>query len=69
MLKVPVLTDSLSKHQYKKHPKFEGSFVEKSVFETMAPSAFEAADADRTHVFQGGDFGGGGMWYLYGMQK
>ncbi len=47
----------------------EFGFKEKSVFEAMAPSAFEAADADRTHVFQGGDFGGGGTWYLYGMQK
>ena len=47
----------------------EFGFKEESVFEAMAPSAFEAADADRTHVFQGGDFGGGGTWYLYGMQK
>lgn len=38
-------------------------------FETMAPSAYEAAKAKRTNVFQGGDFGGGGLWYLYGFQK
>lgn len=47
----------------------EFGFKTDSVFEAMAPSAFEAAEAHRTHVFQGGDFGGGGMWYLYGMQK
>lgn len=47
----------------------EFGFKPESVFETMAPSAFEAAEAQRTHIFQGGDFGGGGMWYLYGMQK
>ncbi|RME66328.1 MAG: class I SAM-dependent methyltransferase [Alphaproteobacteria bacterium] len=47
----------------------ECGFRPDSVFEAMAPSAFEAAEADRTHVFQGGDFAGGGMWYLYGMQR
>lgn len=39
------------------------------VFEAMAPSAFAEAEARRTHAFRGGDFGGGGVWYCYGMQK
>ena len=38
-------------------------------FEYMAPSAFEAAQAQRTMEFRGGDFGGGGFWYLYGFRK
>lgn len=38
-------------------------------FEVMAPSAFEAAKAIRTELFQGGDFGGGGVWYVYGCWK
>lgn len=47
----------------------EIGFKADSVFEAMAPSAYEVAEAERTHIFQGGDFGGGGVWYLYGMQK
>jgi hypothetical protein len=35
----------------------------------MQPSAFDEAEAKRTKVFQGGDFGGGGMWYVWGAQK
>lgn len=39
-----------------------------SVVEAMAPSAFEMGE-NRTEVLQCGDFGGAGIWYLYGMQK
>lgn len=40
------------------------------VFEVLAPSAFESRLSQRyTHVFQGGDFGGGGQWYVYGAWK
>ncbi len=44
-------------------------FDPEKTFEAMAPSVFEAAEARRTNVFQGGDFAGGGLWYLYGFQK
>jgi ubiquinone/menaquinone biosynthesis C-methylase UbiE len=44
-------------------------FKNQTVFETMAPSAFELSNSKRTHVFQGGDFGGAGLWYIFGMQK
>ena len=47
----------------------EAGFDPEKAFEAMAPSAYEAAKAKRTNVFQGGDFGGGGFWYLYGVQK
>lgn len=43
-------------------------FDEASVLEAMAPSAFEMGE-NRTEVLQCGDFGGAGIWYLYGMQK
>ena len=46
----------------------EIGFDPDKTFEFMAPSAFEAAKAKRTNVFQGGDFGGG-FWYLYGFRK
>ncbi len=38
-------------------------------FETLIPSAFQIAEAKRSHTFQGGDFGGGGFWFIYGNQK
>ncbi|MEM7467900.1 MAG: methyltransferase domain-containing protein [Pseudomonadota bacterium] len=38
-------------------------------FEEMASSAFQVAKANRSHKFQGGDFGGGGFWFLYGAEK
>ncbi|NKB45186.1 MAG: methyltransferase domain-containing protein [Alphaproteobacteria bacterium] len=47
----------------------EAGFDPEKTFEAMAPSAYEAAKAKRTNVFQGGDFGGGGFWYLYGFEK
>ena len=46
----------------------EHGFAEESVLEIMAPSAFEQGE-HRTEVLQCGDFGGAGVWYLYGMQK
>ena len=33
------------------------------------PSAFQVAEAKRSKVFQGGDFGGGGLWFVYGNRK
>ena len=47
----------------------EAGFDAKHNFEAMVPSAFEAAQDKRTNVFQGGDFGGGGVWYLWGCWK
>lgn len=47
----------------------ECGFDRARAFEAMQPSAFDAAEAQRTHVFQGGDFGGGGAWYVWGAQK
>ena len=38
-------------------------------FEAMIPSAFQVAAAKRSKVFQGGDFGGGGLWFVYGNRK
>ena len=37
--------------------------------ETLIPSAFQIAEAKRSHTFQGGDFGGGGFWFIYGNGK
>lgn len=48
----------------------EAGFDQNKVFEILAPSAFESKLSERyTHVFQGGDFGGGGQWYIYGAWK
>ena len=47
----------------------ETGFDPAKAFEGMQPSAFDEAEAKRTKVFQGGDFGGGGMWYVWGAQK
>ena len=47
----------------------EAGFDPSHNFEAMAPSVFEAAQNKRTNVFQGGDFGGGGIWYLWGCWK
>ena len=47
----------------------ESGFDPDLAFEGMQPSAFDAAEAKRTKVFQGGDFGGGGMWYVWGARK
>ena len=47
----------------------ETGFDPEQAFEGMQASAFDAAEAKRTKVFQGGDFGGGGMWYVWGARK
>ncbi len=46
-----------------------GGFDPKNNFEGLIPSAFQVADTNRSKVFQGGDFGGGGLWFIYGNQK
>ena len=38
-------------------------------FEELIPSAFQIAKAQRSNKFQGGDFGGGGLWFIYGNRK
>lgn len=38
-------------------------------FEALIPSVFEEDQAKRTNVFQGGDFGGSGMWYVFGLWR
>ena len=43
-------------------------FAAGSVIQTMIPSALERAKA-RTEKFQGGDFGGGGAWFVFGARK
>ncbi len=47
----------------------ETGFDPDAMFEGVQPSAFDAAEAERTRLFQGGDFGGGGMWYVWGGVK
>lgn len=47
----------------------EAGFERAKSFEGLQPSAYESADTKRTKVFQGGDFGGGGAWYVWGVQK
>ena len=44
-------------------------FARDRVVQILAPSAFAAAEAKRTHRFQGGDFGGGGQWFAFGAWK
>jgi SAM-dependent methyltransferase len=46
-----------------------GGFDPALQFEAMIPSAFQVAAAKRSKVFQGGDFGGGGLWFVYGNRK
>ena len=43
-------------------------FAAGNVIQTMIPSALERAKA-RTEKFQGGDFGGGGAWFVFGARK
>jgi ubiquinone/menaquinone biosynthesis C-methylase UbiE len=48
----------------------KAGFDKENIFEVLAPSAFEEKLSQRyTGVFQGGDFGGGGQWYVYGGWK
>ncbi len=46
----------------------ESGFAAQSVIQTMIPSALERAQA-RTKKFQGGDFGGGGAWFVFGAAR
>lgn len=46
-----------------------GGFDPALQLEAMIPSAFQVAAAKRSKVFQGGDFGGGGLWFVYGNRK
>jgi ubiquinone/menaquinone biosynthesis C-methylase UbiE len=45
----------------------QGGFTEHAPLQLMVPSAFQ--ETQRTLTFQGGDFGGGGVWFVYGCQK
>ena len=47
----------------------QAGFNPSKEFETMIPSAFQIAKAKRSLTFQGGDFGGGGFWFIYGNEK
>jgi ubiquinone/menaquinone biosynthesis C-methylase UbiE len=47
----------------------QAGFDSGTQIETMIPSAFQLAEAKRSHTFQGGDFGGGGFWFVYGNGK
>jgi ubiquinone/menaquinone biosynthesis C-methylase UbiE len=47
----------------------ETGFDPAKAFEGSQSSVFDALEAKRTRVFQGGDFGGGGVWYVWGVQK
>ena len=47
----------------------DAGFNPEKMFSVMAPSAYQIADAERSGTFQGGDFGGGGVWFLYGCEK
>lgn len=46
----------------------QGGFVGETVVQTLVPSAFKMART-RTQLFQGGDFGGGGQWFVFGATK
>jgi SAM-dependent methyltransferase len=47
----------------------ETGFDPAGAFEAYQTSAFDVAEAQRLKVFQGGDFGGGGQWWLWGVRK
>jgi SAM-dependent methyltransferase len=47
----------------------QAGFGAAAAFEAVQPSAFGMAEAARTHVFQCGDFGGAGSWYIWGARK
>ncbi|MEW6299103.1 MAG: class I SAM-dependent methyltransferase [Thermodesulfobacteriota bacterium] len=46
----------------------EAGFAAEQVIQTTVPSAFKVARS-RTGLFQGGDFGGGGRWFVFGAVK
>ena len=45
----------------------DSGFQNHKPIQIMVPSAFQ--ETKRTNTFQGGDFGGGGVWFIYGCQK
>ena len=47
----------------------KGGFDPQNQFEMLIPSALQVAEAKRSKVFQGGDFGGGGLWFIYGNKR
>jgi ubiquinone/menaquinone biosynthesis C-methylase UbiE len=47
----------------------ETGFDPAEAFEGLQSSEFDAAESRRTRVFQGGDFGGAGVWYVWGARK
>ena len=47
----------------------KANFEPSKIIEEMIPSALQVAEARRSEVFQGGDFGGGGLWLVYGNKK
>lgn len=47
----------------------ETGFDPEKAFEGYQPSAFAVDEAKRANVFQGGDFGGGGAWWVWGVSK
>jgi ubiquinone/menaquinone biosynthesis C-methylase UbiE len=47
----------------------KGGFDTQHQFEALIPSALQVAEAKRSKVFQGGDFGGGGLWFIYGNKR
>ncbi len=47
----------------------ETGFGRDAALEAWQPSVFGEAEAARTRLWQGGDFGGSGLWYLWGARK
>lgn len=45
----------------------DAGFEANKPIQIMVPSAFQ--ETQRSNTFQGGDFGGGGVWFVYGCQK
>ena len=45
----------------------DSGFQSHKPIQIMVPSAFQ--ETQRSNTFQGGDFGGGGVWFVYGCQK
>ena len=46
----------------------ESGFAADRVIQTLTPSALQLARS-RTNLFQGGDFGGGGKWFIFAASK
>jgi ubiquinone/menaquinone biosynthesis C-methylase UbiE len=46
----------------------QGGLADEKIVQTMIPSAFKLTRS-RTQLFQGGDFGGGGQWFVFGAVK